>query len=264
MNKPREIIIIEPPGVNTPTDQYFNCKLCGVLHSAGCNHPARPSLDKAERQVKEAEAEIEQLRAERDELTGFIERRGYRRCDIPACNCGSFHGGQAEERLTEIQQQLTALREAVAPFVVTAKGMEEVILDHAKHPNDPDRDIIAWLGYGTPDESEWRALLAAVGEGEEARRPVLEGKSVFQAGREEELTFDEYKIAVESYREANPKWRLGQAAFNVLLIFRPDLSEQIRATPLDPFHSINILPKFYEWVERNWDVESFETKEKER
>jgi len=24
----------------------------------------------------------------------FIESKGYRRCDIPSCNCGSWHGGQ--------------------------------------------------------------------------------------------------------------------------------------------------------------------------
>lgn len=36
----------------------------------------------------------------------FIERRGYRRCDIPACNCGSWHGGNAEERLREFHEEL--------------------------------------------------------------------------------------------------------------------------------------------------------------
>lgn len=36
----------------------------------------------------------------------FIERRGYRRCDIPACNCGSWHGGNAEERLRDFHEEL--------------------------------------------------------------------------------------------------------------------------------------------------------------
>lgn len=54
--------------------------------------------------------ELKALRQERDtlarrvaELEGFIAQRGYRRCDIPACNCPSFHGGHAEQRLKEIE-----------------------------------------------------------------------------------------------------------------------------------------------------------------
>lgn len=54
-----------------------------------------------------AERDAEAYRALR-----FLERRGYRRCDIPACNCGSWHGGQAEDRLSEIRE---ALDEAGAP-----------------------------------------------------------------------------------------------------------------------------------------------------
>jgi hypothetical protein len=37
----------------------------------------------------------------RDALA-FIEREGYRRCDMPACNCNGWHGGRAYERLREI------------------------------------------------------------------------------------------------------------------------------------------------------------------
>lgn len=36
----------------------------------------------------------------------FIESRGYRRCDVPACNCGSWHGGHAENRLGELHDAL--------------------------------------------------------------------------------------------------------------------------------------------------------------
>lgn len=39
----------------------------------------------------------------------FIRRHGYRKCDIAACNCGSWHGGDAMERLLEIEG---AIREA--------------------------------------------------------------------------------------------------------------------------------------------------------
>jgi len=40
----------------------------------------------------------------RYKLTEFIHSRGYRRCDIAACNCGSWHGGHAEDRLSEIRR----------------------------------------------------------------------------------------------------------------------------------------------------------------
>lgn len=43
---------------------------------------------------------------ERDDLLRFIEREGYRCCDIPACNCNSFHGGNAYNRLREIGEDL--------------------------------------------------------------------------------------------------------------------------------------------------------------
>lgn len=44
---------------------------------------------------------------ERDEASAFLERRGYRRCDIAACNCNSWHGGHAEQRLGEIEDALS-------------------------------------------------------------------------------------------------------------------------------------------------------------
>jgi hypothetical protein len=37
----------------------------------------------------------------------FLERNGFRRCDISACNCGSWHGGHASRRLDEIKEALT-------------------------------------------------------------------------------------------------------------------------------------------------------------
>ena len=32
-----------------------------------------------------------------DRLKEFLEREGYRRCDVPACNCGSFHKAERRE-----------------------------------------------------------------------------------------------------------------------------------------------------------------------
>jgi hypothetical protein len=41
-------------------------------------------------------------RAEKAER--FIANEGFRRCDIMACNCGSWHGGSASQRLHEIRE----------------------------------------------------------------------------------------------------------------------------------------------------------------
>jgi len=52
----------------------------------------------------------------------FIRSRGYRRCNIAACNCGSWHGGHAENRLHDICDAVRnedvsneALREMIVP-----------------------------------------------------------------------------------------------------------------------------------------------------
>jgi len=47
-------------------------------------------------------------------------------------------------------------------------------------------------------------------------------------------------------------WRRGQYAFNVLLDYRPDLSEKIRGTPLDPFFKEELPKEFIEWINKNW------------
>ena len=51
------------------------------------------------------DAEIERLTAENDKLLGVLEQHGFRRCDIAACNCGSWHhiGGFAA-RFREIEE----------------------------------------------------------------------------------------------------------------------------------------------------------------
>lgn len=40
------------------------------------------------------------------ELEEFLAREGYRKCDIAACNCGSYHEGHANRRLREIIEEL--------------------------------------------------------------------------------------------------------------------------------------------------------------
>jgi hypothetical protein len=61
----------------------------------------------AEQALTTARQEIAALTRERDEARDFILRAGYRRCDVPACNCGSWHGGHLYDRLREIEAALS-------------------------------------------------------------------------------------------------------------------------------------------------------------
>lgn len=50
---------------------------------------------------------------ELDRVLAFLEREGYRRCDIAACNCGSFHLSRAasEERSADLNETAASLIE---------------------------------------------------------------------------------------------------------------------------------------------------------
>lgn len=52
-------------------------------------------------------AERDALRAENAELADVLRRSGFRRCDVPACNCGSWHHRFGlPERMAEIADAL--------------------------------------------------------------------------------------------------------------------------------------------------------------
>lgn len=54
-----------------------------------------------------AEKEIERLTAERDDLRDVLLRDGFVPCDIPACNCGSWHHRYGlPERMRDIEDTL--------------------------------------------------------------------------------------------------------------------------------------------------------------
>lgn len=90
--------------------EAVNAAIDGVERAA--LHLAHDRVDKWER-AEAAEAQIAALRTrveeaerERDDARWFIAAEGYRRCDVPACNCGSWHGGHAMARLKEIANEL--------------------------------------------------------------------------------------------------------------------------------------------------------------
>lgn len=53
------------------------------------------------------------------------------------------------------------------------------------------------------------------------------------------VTLTDFHTEVSMNILRHPDWRIGQSMFNTLYEMRPDLSEQIRAQDLDPFHIQN-------------------------
>ena len=95
-------------------------------------------------------ATVVALEAERDAALDFIRREGYRRCDIAACNCGSWHGGYAGDRLHEIREVLddagepggVPIRERVRAVLIDRDaareaGREEIRAAHRTPPSPP-------------------------------------------------------------------------------------------------------------------------------
>jgi hypothetical protein len=73
------------------------------------------------------------------------------------------------------------------------------------------------------------------------------------------MTFDEWLFqAVSAYAESPPngyghhRQRFGQFLFNKLYEDRPDLSESVRASPLDPFNHDDRIPSFLYFAKDNW------------
>lgn len=65
------------------------------------------------------------------------------------------------------------------------------------------------------------------------------------------MTLAEYLARI---RHPAQHQRRGQYAFNLLCEVRPDLSEQVRTTVIDPFYDDNRLPVFLAWVQEQWYV----------
>jgi hypothetical protein len=66
---------------------------------------------------------------EREEALDFIDCEGYRRCDIPACNCNRWHGGNAKNRLREISDTLA---DAGIPGGTTIHGGVLILRERAE------------------------------------------------------------------------------------------------------------------------------------
>lgn len=68
-----------------------------------------------------------------------------------------------------------------------------------------------------------------------------------------DYTFEWYKNTVSTRRFSEAKHqRAGQYAFNLLADIRPDISEKIRGSFIDPFYRDEKLPAFMAAVEQEW------------
>ena len=66
-------------------------------------------------------------------------------------------------------------------------------------------------------------------------------------------SFDRFLADVsEAHRAAAPGLRYGQTFFNLLYAERPDLANELRGSPMDPFYFDGTRPGLLDWVERNW------------
>lgn len=66
------------------------------------------------------------------------------------------------------------------------------------------------------------------------------------------MTYVQWIQVAQTYWNMYPSQRKGQAFFNSLCLNRPDLSEKVRATDLDPFYQDQGLHGFLAWVQENW------------
>lgn len=90
-------------------------------------------------------AEVERLKESVYQLESQLEFHGFRRCDIPACNCGGYHNSRRDAQIDTLAVRLPAL-ETLATAAIGVKH-------HRPGMDD---------GYIVIDISTWRAIVAAL------------------------------------------------------------------------------------------------------
>lgn len=59
-------------------------------------------------------------------------------------------------------------------------------------------------------------------------------------------------IVYEKLKGDGFDYRYGQVYFNLLFEHRPDISEKIRGTTLDPFYKESVKSETHQFVEKSW------------
>jgi len=115
---------VTPPAPAEPPDDLVAAQINDWLNSWPCAKPPR----------------IVALTQERDTLTDYLLRHGFVRCDIPACNCGSWHHRYGlPERWDELKDDIAEaghplcndngnnLRNALRQLVTERDKLREVV-----------------------------------------------------------------------------------------------------------------------------------------
>jgi hypothetical protein len=69
--------------------------------------------------------------------------------------------------------------------------------------------------------------------------------------QKKQITYQDFLIKVHSFASAN-NWKIGQAYFNLLSNYRPEIAEMLRGTLHDPFHRDYISHETEALVKSNW------------
>lgn len=69
-----------------------------------------------------------------------------------------------------------------------------------------------------------------------------------------QITFEEFCHDIEVTMRRHPQWRRGQTCFNMLRAIKPDLADEVRTSPYDPFYMDEKLPGFFTWLSERWDA----------
>jgi hypothetical protein len=117
----------------------MTCPRCGVpgfvMYGGYCSAECRT--------IHEFEQDRDTWKARAEKAEWFINAEGYRRCDVPACNCPYWHGGHWQARYDELKASNESLRAQLAEamdkaFEEAATVVEtlavEVYTDRATHP----------------------------------------------------------------------------------------------------------------------------------
>jgi len=81
---------------------------------------------------------------------------------------------------------------------------------------------------------------------------IVVGGKLMSGQMDSETPIGKFWWLVGFYSAHHPNERKGQALFNVLAKVRPDLSEQIRGTPFDPFYKDSVIESCSLWIEQHW------------
>lgn len=132
-------------------------------------------------ETKDEMQETQWERERRDRLqaaSDYLSRRGYRFCDIPVCNCGSWHSPENDNLRDEINRGLDRI-EVLTARLAAVEAERDTILQQARAwagEAKTQRATVNEVGAALGGMADWQGIAAAVREWlaktDEARRLI--------------------------------------------------------------------------------------------